>query len=78
MLATQAMFILVEIETETGKSPIVSTGVPIMVSFVGSLGEIERREAVLEAGLHATIICCLIREIMGIGEGNLRCLRRGG
>lgn len=36
VLPTQAIWFLVEMATVLGKSPIVSTGLPIWVSFVGS------------------------------------------
>jgi hypothetical protein len=59
VLATHAIDSDLEIVTETGKSPIVSTGVPTIVRTVGSEGEMLRREAVLEPGFKAIIVCGL-------------------
>ena len=56
-LATHAWESFWEMDTETGKSPRVGAGVPIMVSLVGSAGSMENIERVLEPGLTARRVC---------------------
>jgi hypothetical protein len=56
VLATHAIDSFEEMATETGKSPMVSTGEPIMVSFVASRGEMLKSDAVLEPGFSAIIV----------------------
>lgn len=56
-LATQAWFKTVESATLMGNSPSVSTGLPTIVSLVGSLGSMLNIETVFEPALTATKLC---------------------
>lgn len=53
VLPTHAMWFFGEMATVLGNSPMVSTGWPIMVSFVGSWEEMVNIDTVLEPGLTA-------------------------
>lgn len=55
--ATQACLRVRDIVTLTGNSPSVSTGLPTMVSFVGSTASMTNMETVLEPGLTASKVC---------------------
>jgi hypothetical protein len=59
-LATQAWDKVVEIVTLVGNSPMVLTGWPTAVSFVGSVGQIENIDMVFEPGLTAMRFCFLL------------------